>query len=258
MINLRFIGSGSLGSHRSKNKLSKEYRRFPSLLIDERIIIDPSEDMFEFEESYMFTGLTSRIKDVFITHSHLGHFSISAIERLGKASGGITVYGSSVIGRELPGIPNVTFREIHSFGLVSLGDIELVALPSNHITEVRGEIAFNFLIKKERALFYGLDGGFINPAAWQIIKEVKPELYILDCAMGDKPASEGCIYHNNLDGALKIRELLINSSVATEDTRFVLSHLPSERRREIHEELTEALSDYPSVKLAYDGYYIGF
>ena len=53
MIKLRFIGTGGIGGVRIKNKLSKEYRRFSTFLIDERIIIDPSEDVFEFEESFM-------------------------------------------------------------------------------------------------------------------------------------------------------------------------------------------------------------
>ena len=82
MINIRFLGTGSLGSVRPKNKLSKEYRRFSTLLIDERIIIDPSEDIFELEESFMLSGLYRGVDSVLITHSHLDHFSISAIERL--------------------------------------------------------------------------------------------------------------------------------------------------------------------------------
>ncbi len=255
MIDLRFIGTGALGSVRCRNKLSKEYRRFPSLLVDEKLIIDPSEDIFEFEESFMLSGLTKGICDVLITHSHLGHFSVCAIERLAAISPGLTVHAGATVCAELSGIPGIRAEVIYPFGIFSVQGYEIIPLPSNHITDDARECAFNFLFKKEKTFFYGLDGGFINPSAWRVIKEAKPELFIMDCALGDRAISEGCIYHNNFEGVMKIRELLIACGAASEYTRFILSHIPSERRRELHEDLTAAAADYPSVRIAYDGYF---
>ena len=252
------MGTGSLGSHRCKNKLSKEYRRFSSLLIDEKTVIDPSEDIFEFEETFMLKGLCLGITDILITHSHLGHFSISAIERLAKLRGRIRVFGGEVIGRELMETNGIEFVEILPFKVFNVGGYEAVALPSNHITDCPGEIAFNFFFKKNKSFFYGLDGGFINPLAWKVIKEVKPDLYILDCALGNEELSEGAIYHNGIEGALAIRNMLIGAGVAAEDTKFILSHLPSLKKRDIHEELTLATEDLPAVRIAYEGYYAAF
>ena len=82
MINLRFLGTGGLGGARTRKRLSKDYRRFPTLLVNERYLIDPSEDVFEFEESFMLDDLTKNARDVFITSSALDHFSVSAVERL--------------------------------------------------------------------------------------------------------------------------------------------------------------------------------
>lgn len=256
MTELRFTGTGALGSHRCKSKLAREYRRFSSLLIDEKIIIDPSEDIFEFEDSFMLTGICAAIEVAFITHSHLGHLSVSAIERLASRHAGLYVFASDAVCRALSGIRGVITRVISPFEIVSVLGYEAMALPSNHTTDIADEICFNYLFKKEKSFFYGLDGGFINPSAFKVLRGVKPDLYIIDCALGNSGIGEGAVYHNDLSGALRIRELLINSAVAAEETRFILSHLPSERRRDIHEELTAALEEYPSVKVAYDGYYI--
>ena len=256
MIELRFTGTGALGSHRCKNKLSREYRRFPSLLIDEKIIIDPSEDLFEFEDSFMLNGITSSVKAVLVTHSHLGHLSVSAIERLASLIPNLYVFANDSVSKAISSVPNINLKTISAFEIFSVAGYEIIALPTNHVTDNAGETVLNFLIKKEKSFFYGLDGGFINPASYKVLKEIKPEVYILDCALGDGKYTEGAIYHNNLDGALSIREILINSSVATSETKFILSHLPSEKKRDIHEELSLLLEEYPSVRLAYDGYYL--
>lgn len=255
MINIRFLGTGALGSVRPRNKLSKEYRRFPTLLIDERIIIDPSEDIFELEESFMLSGLYKDVREVLITHSHLDHFSISAIEKLASRSE-ICVYATEDICRALSGLRGVSLRVIHPFARFFVGKFEVIALPANHITENPTEVPLNFLVRAEKTLFYGLDGSFINPSAFEILKEVKLDLCILDCALGTSPAAPALVYHNNLDMARLTKDVLISARCADDSTKFVISHIPTLKKRNLHEELTEAIGDEP-IRIAYDGYYIG-
>ena len=255
-MNLRFPGTGSLGSSRGKNKLTKEYRRFSSLLIDERLLIDPSEDIFEFEESFMLSGICRGAKDILITHSHLGHLSVSAIERL-AASGGINVYASGAVGNHIRELPGVCFHEIQPLSLVRIGSYDVIPLPSNHSTDVIKETAFNFLIRGERTVFYGLDGAWICPDAWRVLRELHPDVFILDCGMGCDAYGEGCVYHNNIDMIIKMRELFVASGVCSDSTKFILSHIPTVKKRFLHEELCEAVRDLPAIKVAYDGYYLG-
>lgn len=257
MIKLRFIGTGGIGGVRIKNKLSKEYRRFSTFLIDERIIIDPSEDVFEFEESFMLSGFTKSAKDVFITNSSLDHLSITAIEKLGAVCGGIRVYGSAAIGRELGEIPNVEFIEISPLYLVKVDKYAILPLPANHKTDTEGEIALNYLIECDgKTIFYGLDGAMIAPGAWQILKECKLDVCVLECALANDGYSGECFNHNNLEMALKIHEIMLAAGVATEQTKFILSHLPTSKKRTIHEEMCEAVENTP-FKVAYDGYFLG-
>ena len=156
MISLRFFGTGGLGAARVRNKLSKDYRIFSTLLFDERIIIDPSEDIFEFVESFMLSGILDNVRDVFITHSHLDSFSISAIEGLAKYSK-IRVYASSALGGELSSVKTVEFIEISPFSLHKIDGYSVLALPANHATDNPAETPLNFLIEAQgKTVFYAL------------------------------------------------------------------------------------------------------
>ena len=253
-MNLRFIGTGTLASARIKNKLSKDYRRFSTLLIDEKILIDPSQDIFEFEESFMLSGLYNTVKSVLITHSHLDHFSISAIEEL-AAKRCITVYCDKAIAPLLSEVNGVSVVSISPFSLFKAEDYDILPLPSNHKTDIPSETAYNFLIRKDKTLFYGLDGAFINPEAWKILGELKPGAYVLECALADGGYSRASVFHNNFDMVLAIKAIIEEAGALNPNTKFIISHIPTSKKRSIHDELSALAADH-GVKVAYDGYYL--
>lgn len=256
MINLRFFGTGGLGAARVRNKLSKDYRRFSTLLIDEKIIIDPSEDIFEFVESFLLSGILDNVFDVFITHSHLDSFSVSAIESLAKR-GRIRVYASAALSEELSGIGGVEFIEISPFSLHKIDGYSILALPANHATDNPHETPLNFLIEAQgKTIFYGIDGAFIDAGAFRVLKEIKLDVAVLDFALGLADFSAESAYHNNLKSVITTREILLSSGVATESTKFILSHIPSGKKNPTHDEIVAALAELPFTP-AYDGYFLG-
>lgn len=256
MISLRFFGTGGLGAARIRNKLSKDYRRFSTLLIDEKILIDPSEDIFEFVETFMLSGILDEVGDVFITHSHLDSFSASAIEALANKRK-IRVYASETLKGEISSIENVEFIEINPFSLQKIGIFSVLALPANHATDIPCESALNFLIEAQgKSIFYGIDGAFIDADAFRVLKEIKLDVAILDFALGLSGYSHESANHNNLSSALTVREILLASGVASDSTKFILSHIPSGKKNPTHDELREALSELPFTP-AYDGYFLG-
>ena len=256
MISLRFFGTGGLEAARIRNKLSKDYRRFPTLLIDERILIDPSEDIFEFVETFMLSGILDEVRDVFITHSHLDSFSASAIETLAKGVK-LRVYASETLKEEISSIENVEFIEIDPFSLHRIGGFSILALPANHATDVPLEKALNFLIEAQgKSIFYGIDGAFIDSDAFRVLKEIKLDVAILDFALGLSDYSRESANHNNLSSVQTVRDVFLASGVATEDTKFILSHIPSGKKHPTHDEIREALSELPFTP-AYDGYFLG-
>lgn len=256
MINLRFFGTGGLGSARVRNKLSKDYRRFSTLLVDEKIIIDPSEDIFEFVETFMLSGILDEVNDVFITHSHLDSFSVSAIEELAKRTK-IRVYASATLKPEISNIENAEFIEINPFSLHRVDGISVLAIPANHATDNPLETPLNFLIEAQgKSIFYGIDGAFIDAAAFRVLKEIKLDVAVLDFALGLSEYSSESANHNNLKSVLTIRDVLISSGVASDSTKFILSHIPSGKKNPTHDEIREALSELPFTP-AYDGYFLG-
>ena len=256
MIDIRFLGTGGLGGARSRKRLSKDYRRFPTLLVNERYMIDPSEDIFEFEESFMLEGLTRNARDVFITSTALDHLSVSTIERL-AAKGRLRVFGSHSVCRELSAIGNVETVELIPFGLIRLGELSVLPLPAILKTENRGECALNFLIECEgKTFFYGLDGAWVHPEALPFLREAMPDVFILDCAAGNTPYSKECVNHNNFAMIASITELLRAAGAVKEGARFILSHLPADKRAATHDELCEAAREL-CVRIAYDGYFLG-
>ncbi len=255
MIGLRFLGTGGLGI-RPRNKFSRDYRRFSTLLVDEHIIIDPSEDIFEFEESFMLSGMLREVKEAFITHSHLDHFSVSAIEKLAK-SGNLRVYATEALKEELSSVRGIELVLLIPFSLVRIGKYSILPLPANHKTDIKTETALNFLIECEgKTVFYGIDGSFINPEAWHILKEIKLDAVILDCALANDGYSQASVNHNNLAAAIAVKDVFLSANVAGENTKFILSHIPTSKKHSIHDELSEAVADMP-FKIAYDGYFIG-
>lgn len=254
MIDLKFLGTGGIGSVRIKNKLSRDYRRFCSVLIDESILIDPSEDIFEFESTFMLGGLISKAKDIFITHSHMDRFSPLTIEKLAERSP-IKVYLHPSLLPEVAGIKNVEAIPIMPFGLIKLQDHTVLPLPSNHSTELEGEIAYNYLIDSGgTTLLYALDGAWINPMAWRVLSAAELSAIVFDLGAADAPMSLPCVDHNNIEMVKNIVEIMKSSGVYSEKTKIYLSNIPASKKRSIHEELCEAISDLP-FRIAYDGYF---
>ena len=255
MIDLRFLGTGGLGAARSRKRLSKDYRRFPTLLVNERIMIDPSEDIFEFEESFMLDGLSRNARDVFITSTALDHLSVMAIERL-AATGALRVFGSSFVCRELSSVAGVETVELSPLSLIRLGETSILPLPAIYKTETRGECALNYLMEHGgKTFFYGVDGAWLHPEALPLLREATPDAFILDCALGDTPYSPDCVNHNNLSMIYSMIEVLRASGAVKDGARFILSHIPTDKRSATHDALCETVRG-SGIKIAYDGYFL--
>ena len=133
----------------------------------------------------------------------------------------------------------------------------MLALPSNHATDVPCEAALNFLIEAQgKSIFYGIDGAFIDADAFRVLKEIKLDVAILDFALGLSGYSTESANHNNLSSALTVRDIFLASGVASDSTKFILSHIPSGKKNPTHDEICEALSELPFTP-AYDGYFLG-
>ena len=246
------LGTG-WGECKIKKKFSKDFRGKGGVIVDERILIDAPEDIFNIAAGLGFTDAFNEISSVIISHSHRGHFSPEAILTLSKFRR-ITLYATESVLEQIPDTPRIERVEIMPFFPFNIGVYRVIPLPANHETENFDEDCLNFIISADKTLFYALDGGFLNYAAWRAISEYKLDAVILDSALADSPATPALMYHGSLDTLSTVKNIMLSGGAANDKTKFILSHIPSDKKREMHEELSEKAAEL-GMTVAYDGYF---
>ena len=246
------LGTG-YGECKLKKRTSKEYRGRGGVLIDDTLLIDAPSDLLSVAEELGISDMLKTITDIIISHSHEGHFSPAVIDKIAKKRR-IRVYASREVLVQLSENPNIIKYEISTFMQFAVGAYYIATLPSNHSTANLSEECFNFLVTGDKCLFYALDGGWINGRAWNVLKLVKLDAVICDAALECEGASEKNLYHNDLYTLARIKSIYEQNGVTSEKTRFILSHVPTGKKREIHDELSPVAAKL-GLTVAYDGYF---
>ena len=116
------------------------------------------------------------------------------------------------------------------------------------------EDCFNFTLSSDKALFYALDGGYINYDAFRMLESFTFDAIIMECALGNEGTSKKCISHNNFKQCITTRDMLLSAGIIRPSSRVILSHIPSDKRVSIHDELAP-LAMEEGMTLGYDGYF---
>ena len=182
-MKIRLLGTG-YGECAVKKAASKDYRARGGVVIDDTILLDAPDDIFRAADDLGFSDVFRTVSDVLITHSHAGHFSPEAIDKLASTRR-IRVYASREVLLRLGDNPNLTKYEIGAFMQFGVGAYNVIALPARHSTDVLTEECYNFLLIGERRLFYALDGGFIDERAFNVLRQTTLDAVICDTALGD-------------------------------------------------------------------------
>ena len=251
-MRIRFLGTG-YGECKNKKKSSKEYRGRGGVIIDDHLLIDAPSDIFEVASELGLEEILNTVTDVLISHSHTGHFSNEAIARLAQRRK-LRVFASPSVLSKINASPNIEKYELGSFMQFKVGTCTVATLPSNHSTDNLSEECFNFLIMKDKTLFYALDGGFFNVRTYNVLHTLHLDAVILDGALGSSEPCGQSMYHNDLDMLSKMKRMLEADNVAHDKTRFIISHVPTDKKLELHAELS-AIAQENGMTLAYDGYF---
>lgn len=250
-MRIRMLGTG-YGECKIKKKTVMDFRRRGGVLIDDRILIDAPSDIFDVADELGFSDMFSKVSDVIISHSHEGHFSADTIEKL--AASPIRIYATGKVLELIPENPNIEKIKLSTSTPVEFDGYTLYSLPANHATEIKGEMCLNFIISKDKALLYALDGGGINFNAWKTVSQLKLNAVITECALELSPTVYASTYHNNLASASMLRDILVSGGITEENAKFVLTHIPMSKKRSIHTELSDEARAL-GMFVAYDGYY---
>ena len=246
------LGMG-YGECKNKKKFSKEYRGRGGVIVDDHVLIDAPSDIFDVASNLGFDEIFNTVTDILISHSHDGHFSAAAVDRIAEKKK-VRIFASREVLSRLSDNPNIEKYEIDVFMQFKVGKYTVATMPTNHSTSNLSETCFNFLLVGERCLFYALDGGFINSRAFNILKQLKLDAIICDAALENDAPSERSLYHNDIPTLVRMKSVLESVGITGEKTRYILAHVPTDKKREVHFELAPVVAKHGMV-LAYDGYF---
>ena len=247
------LGTG-YGECKIKKFTSKDYRHRGGVLVDSEILIDAPADIFELADELGFSDMFDSITAVFISHSHAGHFDADAIMKLARGKM-LSVYADKELLALIPDSESIIKIEAVPFRAIEHGSYKILPLPANHRTENRRERVLNYVISRDKNLLYLLDGAFLHQEAFKLISELKFDAVIMDTACELSPPTAELMKHGSYDVNRIVKGILTSAGATNEKTRFILTHIPSPRKRSVHEELSARASE-DGFTVAYDGYFM--
>ncbi|SHF16288.1 phosphoribosyl 1,2-cyclic phosphate phosphodiesterase [Caldanaerobius fijiensis DSM 17918] len=235
----------------------KNIRTRSSCIIDDLYMIDFSADTY-YHVLRDHLDL-SRVKHLFITHSHEDHFYPQDLQMRKKPFAYFTsndplhVYGNDHVkerfdqaGGEEKSDGTLRFHKVNPFETFIAGDAEVTPLLADHAP---GEQCYIYAIKLNgKTLLYGHDTGYFPEQTWEYIKKYSFDGVILDCTSGPQ---ESMRYHMGFPTVLKVKQRLLDEKIARENTIFIVNHF-SHNGGLMHDEMVEAFSPYGFV-VTYDG-----
>ncbi|HBJ18988.1 MAG TPA: hypothetical protein DDY70_04530, partial [Clostridiales bacterium] len=128
-MKLRFPGT-LFGTCAVKKKLSRDFRRQASLLIDDRLLIDATADFSDFTDFYGFPDLWGEIGAVLISAADPKCLSQETLTRLARGKE-LFVYAPPEAAPMFPMAENLHFVPLRPFSMTDILDYKVFALPTD-------------------------------------------------------------------------------------------------------------------------------
>lgn len=219
-MKILFLGTGAADWQREKDPKA-EYRRNASVLIDEKLLIDPGPGVLDAANEFGVD--VTGIKYILSTHSHGDHLNAKVLKQLNKA-------GAETIPSKAGDV-------------LKFGGYKIQVLRANHSIE-----AVHFLITSDKKrMFYGLDGAWLLYDEVQAIKEKGVDFAVFDATVGNKTGDYRIFEHNSLSMVIEMKR-----SLEPYVKRFCISHM-AKTLHEDHVSLSKQMNRH-GIETAYDGY----
>ena len=256
---LLFLGTGAadwaeIPSDDVKFDTDKNIRRRSTMLINGRYLVDCSPFSCDYAQ---FLGVdTSKITDIFLTHSHIDHlYRDSLLKFIKEAENKITFHcHKDAVGRiplegEEKNLINIAPFEV--FDEIVTDDFTAVPLYSNHTVENSPETTVNYVFKcGEKSFFYGCDGAWLLSKTWEYLCKCKLNLVIFDGTVGDYEDDWRIATHNSIPMIRIMVKAMKAKNIIDDNTTIMLSHLARTLHLGIRE--TEELLAKDNFLAAYD------
>ena len=249
-MNIKFLGTGA-SNWPDTLRGEKEYRRFSSMLADNKLLIDPGRHIFDFAKDFGYDDLFENVNSILLTHSHGDHLDIKNLQKLCDLKKR-TIYCEQNAASAVRGIKNLEIRCILPFCPINADGYTITAVPANHATEIEGEQALHYIAQKDgKRFFYGCDGAWIRRDSWYYMRDFQYDLMVFDGTIGDSYGDYRIFEHNNLKMVELMSDTARNTNVIKSDGRILISHLAYGLHGTQKE--TEKRLENSCIGVAYDG-----
>lgn len=253
----------------------RERRLRTSFLLDEENLIDCGADV---TSACVREGISlQNLKNIFLTHTHLDHFSTVTLENLQMciteppklnifmsqhAYDGIHRLGKVLVGQEYTNYPETakkwpaqcTFVPVKPYQEFWVDDMAVSAVVGRHRGMFNDEKSLNYVFRKGgKTFFYASDTGLFYPETFEYLKGQHLDAMAVECTFG-KAAISREAHHLNLEHPFETIDCLIGQGTVDDDTMIYLTHI-GHKGGLLHEELNEVVQRRYGghVCVAYDG-----
>jgi len=240
---------------RARELGGRNVRTRSSVVIDRKFLIDLTPDTYL--NSLRFNIDLSKIRYLFVTHSHQDHFYPQELYMRGEPFAHLPeeaileIFGNYNVIKTLEEKINcertkIRLHRVSPFERIEHEDFTLVPLLADHS---QGEEALVFIIKiGEKTIFYGHDSGWYPEATWEYLKDFYIDLAIFDCTFGGIDQRKG---HMGIQAIIEAKGVLEKSGSIDPRSICVATHF-SHNGGLLYDELVERLNPYGFL-VAYDG-----
>lgn len=240
----------------AQEKGGKEIRRRCGTLIDERILVDLSPDLYMHKLNY---GLRLYdLEHILISHSHSDHFDVWELEKalmpvLARRNIPILhIYGNTSVQSMFCECGLDRFPEQMQFHLISpfstffISGYKVTPLKADHDPQQQ---CFLFLIEnKGKAFLYGHDSGYYPEETWSFLRDHKVDLVEMDCVLGLHDMQKT---HMGFPTCQRVRRRMLEEEILHDNSVVVLTHF-THNAGNTHKELVEVMEPQ-GFTVCYDG-----
>lgn len=214
----------------------RELRSRSQLLVNHDLLIDLGPETYW--KSVLYGIELSRVKYLFVTHSHCDHLEERLLGFRGAWFGKemiepvLYAYGNEKVAQKintrLEGCQAVGIKEatcmqaVHPFKVVQTGNYNVTPLPAIHAP---GEEALIYLIAdtEGKCVLYATDTGKLTEDTYTFLNGEHLNCVIMDCTLGAKTVTD--TYHMGLRDNKLIQERLSSMGITDDSTRFLCTHV---------------------------------